>query len=64
MTKIEKVQENRNHETLSDTTNELNLTSKLSSIKENQALLSSIAFRAAHRYSMGPASPINDRNDA
>jgi hypothetical protein len=29
------------------------MTSKLSSLKDNQALLSSIAFRAAHRYSMG-----------
>ena len=41
------------NETLSETTNEVNMTSKLSSLKDNQALLSSIAFRAAHRYSMG-----------
>jgi hypothetical protein len=41
------------NETLSETTNEVNMTSKLSSLKDNQALLSSIAFRAAHRYSTG-----------
>lgn len=46
------------NETLSETTNEVNLTSKLSSLKENQALLSSIAFRAAHRYSMGGANKV------
>ena len=46
------------NETLSETTNEVDLTSKLSSLKENQALLSSIAFRAAHRYSMGGANKV------